>query len=365
MARDAPGMVRLRREVRALKSRKPLVFVLLCTVLCLFLCAFAFAEGYTVEEDGSKWYDDGHIEWADGTVTQAVNHDQGQTYDSDSGSGSSSSGSGTVKNEDGSMTVITGEEDPMAGAKKNADGSIEVESGTGGVDIEVEPTRAPLEGEEWQAALDSVAARNGKDTPTVWTNPEDGTPVSVEVVYTGIGRSMILVDGQKKLVNTSELRWQTEAPDDKVLAVVRSRYVWLHKSPSNKITVLKFKQVYRDSVVRVLATGKNWTFVDYNGDRAYVVTNGLEFYANDHTDTEPGYLSLNGKIKGKGKIQVRDYGTGAIIKGESGTVSYQPGTPVTVFDFLEDYAEIDVGGYHCVVKLDCLTLERSLVSASE
>ena len=341
--------------------KKRFVFVLLCTVLCLLVCASALAEGYTVEEDGSKWYDDGRIEWADGTVTQSVNHDQGQSYDS----GSGSTGSGTVRNEDGSMTVITGEEDPMAGAKKNADGSIEVESGTGGVDIEVEPTRAPLEGEEWQAALDSVAARNGKDTPTVWTNPEDGTPVSVEVVYMGIGRSMILVDGQKKLVNTSERRWQTEAPDDKVLAVVRSRYVWLHKSPSNKITVLKFKQVYRDSVVRVLATGKNWTFVDYNGDRAYVVTNGLEFYANDHTDTEPGYLSLNGKIKGKGKIQVRDYETGAIIKGESGTVSYQPGTPVTVFDFLEDYAEIDVGGYHCVVKLDCLTLEHSLASASE
>ncbi len=359
MARDAPGMVRLRREVRALKSRKPLVFVLLCTVLCLFLCAFAFAEGYTVEEDGSKWYDDGHIEWADGTVTQAVNHDQGQTYDSDSGSGSISSGSGTVKNEDGSMTVITGEEDPMAGAKKNADGSIEVESGTGGVDIEVEPTRAPLEGEEWQAALDSVAARNGKDTPTVWIDPADGTPVSVEVIYMGIGRSMILVDGQKKLVNTSELKWETEAPEDKVLAVVRSRYVWMYKSPSKKITVLKFKQIYRDSVVRVLATGKNWTFVDHEGDRAYVVTSGLEFYANDHTDTELGYLSLNGKIKGKGKIQVRDFETRGIIR------DYQPGTPVTVFDFLEDYAEIDVGGYHCVVNLNCLTLERSLVSASE
>ena len=263
------------------------------------------------------------------------------------------------------MIIDTGEADPMAGAKKNSDGSIEVESGTGGVDIEIEPTRAPLEGEDWQAALDSVAARNGKDTPTVWTDPATGVTVAVEVVYMGIGRSMISVDGQKKLVNTSELKWQTEAPEDKVLAVVRSRYVWLHKSPSNKITVLKFKQVYRDSVVRVLATGKNWTFVDYNGDRAYVVTNGLEFYANDHTDTEPGYLSLNGKIKGKGKIQVRDYETEAIIKDENGTVFYQPGTPVTVFDFLEDYAEIDVGGYHCVVKLDCLTLERSLVSASE
>ena len=71
--------------------------------------------------------------------------------------------------------------------------------------------------------------------------------------------------------------------------------------------VLKYKQVYRDSVVRVLATGKNWTFVDHEGDRAYVVTNGLEFFANDHTDYEGGYLSLNGKTKVKGKNHTFDY----------------------------------------------------------
>ena len=345
----------MKRENSSVKMR--LLSGLLCVMFCLFVCAAAFAEGYTVEEDGSKWYDDGHIEWADGTVTQAENVDQGQS----NGSGSSSSGGGSGT----AMVIDTGEEDPMAGAKKNADGSIEVESGTGGVDIEIEPTRAPLEGEDWQAALDSVAARNGKDTPTVWTDPATGVPVAVEVVYMGIGRSMIRVDGQKKLVNTSELKWQTEAPEDKVLAVVRSRYVWLHKSPSNKNTVLKFKQVYRDSVVRVLATGKNWTFVDHEGDRAYVVTAGLEFYANDHTDTEPGYLSLNGKIKGKGRIQVRDFETDATVKDTGGTVFYQPGTPVTVFDILEDYAEIDVGGFHCVVRLDCLTLERSLAAVQD
>lgn len=356
---DALSMVRLSGEVQAVKSRRTLIFVLLCTALCLFLVIFAFASGVETDEDGGTWdYNSGIYTDPTGQKHQITN-DDGSSGSSTNNNSSSGGGSGTP------MIIDTGEEDPMAGAKKNADGSIEVESGTGGVDIEIEPTRAPLEGEDWQAALDSVAARNGKDTPTVWTDPATGVTVAVEVVYMGIGRSMISVDGQKKLVNTSELKWQTEAPEDKVLAVVRSRYVWLHKSPSNKITVLKFKQVYRDSVVRVLATGKNWTFVDHEGDRAYVVTSALEFYANDHTDTEPGYLSLNGKIKGKGKIQVRDFETAAIIKDASGTVFYQPGTPVTVFDFLDDYAEIDVGGFHCVVKLDCLILERSLAAVPE
>ena len=144
---------------------------------CLFLCVCAFAESYTVEEDGSKWYDDGRIEWPDGTVTQQVDHDAGQTYDDDD------SGSATVQNDDGSVTIVTGEDDPMAGAKKNEDGSIEIESGTGGVDIEDSPTRAPLEGAEWEAALAGVSARNGSYTPTVWVDPATGKAVEAEVVY--------------------------------------------------------------------------------------------------------------------------------------------------------------------------------------
>ena len=325
-----------------MKNRKLYSLILLLVYLCA-LCACAAASGIETDEDGGTW------DYNRGVYTDPSGEEHEIVRD-DSDNSSSSGGNGA-------MIIDTGEQDNTAGAKKNADGSIEVESGQFGVDMDDSPTRAPLEGDEWQAALDGVAARNGKDTPTVWTDPSTGTSVSVEVVYMGIGRSMVKVDGQKKLVNTVDLKWQTEAPEDKVLAVVRSRYVWLHKAPSNDKKVLKFKQVYRDSVVRVLATGKNWTFVDHEGDRAYVVTNGLEFFANDHTDFEGGYLSLNGKIKGKGRVQVRDFSTGSIIDG------FQPGTPVTVFDFLEDYAEIDVAGWHCVVKIDCLTLERSLADA--
>ena len=83
-------------------------------------------------------------------------------------------------------------------------------------------------------------------------------------------------------------------------------------------------------------------------------------FANDHTGFENGYLSLNGKIKGKGRVQVRNLETKKILTG------FQPGTPVTVFDILEDqnFAEIDVEGLHCVVNLKCLTLERTLADAS-
>ena len=323
-----------------MKNRKTLIPALLFVCLGL-LCACAAASGVETDEDGGIW------DYNKGIYTDP----SGKKHQIDStGDGSSSSGGSP-------MVIDTGETDPTAGITKNADGSIEVESGTGGVDIQIKPTAAPMTEEEWQAALAAAAAKNGKDTPAVWKDPATGSEHTVKVVYMGIGRSMVQVNGEEKLVNTAELTWNTKAPENKVLAVVVSRQIFLHKSPDRKS--LDIKQIYLDSVVRVLATGKNWTFVDHDGDCGYVLTDTLDFYANDHTDFENGWLSLNGKIKGKGRVQVRDLDTNKILEG------YQPGTPVTVFDILEDYnyAEIDVQGLHCYVKLDCLTLERSLAEA--
>ena len=334
--------------------KKRILCTLLSLVFCLSVCAAVLASGIERDEDGGIW------DYDRGIYTDPTGKTHSISNDGDGGSGGSSTG-----NDGNAMIIDTGETDPMAGAKKNSDGSIEVESGVGGVDIEIEPTAAPLTKEEWEAEMAAVAARNGKDTPTVWTDPATGEAVSVEVVYMGIGRSMIMVNGEKKLVNTVDLKWETEAPENKALAVVRSRQASMRKQPGNKSLIIKY--IFRDSVVRVLATGKNWSFVDQDGDRGYVITSALDFYTNDHTQFEGGYLSLNGKIKGKGRIQVRDPDTMAIIKDGKDVVFYQPGTPVTVFDILEDfdYAEIDVCGYHCVVMLSCLTLERSLTTASE
>ena len=317
--------------------------MLLCILLC-FLCACALASGVETDDEGGTW------DYNRGIYTDPT----GATHKIESDGSGSASSSGVTP-----MIIDTGEKDPTAGAKRNEDGSIEVESGQLGVDIEIEPTRAPLTPEEYQAAMDSIAAVNGRDTPTTWTDPVTGSSVPVEMIYVGIGRSMIRVDGEKKLVNTVDLKWETKAPEDKILAVVDSRQIWMRKNPSNDKKNIKFEKIYRCSVVRVISTGKNWTFVDYNGLRGYVMTSTLEFFANDHTAFEGGYLSLNGKIKGNGRVQVRDLETRSILTG------FKPGTPVTVFDILEDYgfAEIDVEGRHCVVNVKCLTLERSLADA--
>ena len=338
-----------------MKRRNQSLMGLLLTALLLCLCAFAAAE-YTVEEDGSKWYADGHIEWPDGTVTNQVDHDAGQKYDDDDGGGSAG-----VKNDDGSMTIITGDDDPLPDAKRNEDGSIEIESGQGGVDIQDSPTRAPLEGDEWQALLGSVAVRNGSETPTVWVEPVNGKIYAVSVIYMGIGRSRISLNGKEMLVNTVDLKWETTAPEDRVLATVKAPrvgYAWLRKQPSTRITNPKIQQVRTDAVMRVLAAGDNWTFVDYDGTRAYVQTESLEFFANDHTDFEAGYVSSKGKITGRDTVHARSRDKGCRDLGE-----YKLGTPITVFDIVDEWAEVDICGWHGRILSKFVTLESELRTA--
>ena len=329
--------------------KKSLLAALVCACLCLFLCAFALASGVEQDEDGGTWdYDNG-----------IYTDPSGKQYDiTPGGVEENDSGSGTVQNEDGSMTVVTGDKDPV---QYTEDGGMEVESGQVYYN-EPEATREPLTDEEWKAMLDSVAARNGAETATVWIDPKTGTAASAQVVYMGIGRSCVTVNGQKQLVNTVDLKWETEAPEDKVLAVInapREGYAWLRKAPNNKITNPKVQQCRTDSVVRVISTGKNYTLVDYNGMRGYVLTSSLEFFANDHTDFMSGCLSYNGKTTGKAIATAKSRD-----KSKKRLKDCKVGTPVTVFDIIEDWAYVDLEGFFCRVEAKYITLNHEATAAS-
>ena len=348
-----------------MKNRRFFVPAAICFCLCLFVCAFALASGIETDEDGGVWdYDRGIYTDASGNTYQIDNSDD--TGSSGGSSGSESSGSsssessgsgaaGTTQNADGSITIVTDDVDPVK--KQNEDGSIEVQSGEIQV-MQPETTRAPLEGDDWQAALAGVGDRNGTETPTVWRDPATGEIYPVEVVYMGIGRSMISLNGEKRLVNTVDMKWETEASEDRMLATVTAKYVWMRKKPNNDKTNLKFKQVYRDSVMRVLASGPNWTFVDYDGVRAYVNSSSLEFYYNDHTEFDAGYVTIKGKTKGKETVQLRARETQGILE-----VQTCQGKPLTVFDVIDDFAEVDVEGKHCLINAKFLTLEKDLALA--
>lgn len=334
---------------------KVLAWLLLCVLFCMH--TFASAEyytdsdgsEYTIESDGSKWYKDGRIIWPDGSL--------GQQEDDGSGDPASS----TSQNGGKEYGDTSGIGDTLSGIQQNADGSITIESGQGGVDIEVEPTRAPLTAEEWEDLLKRAEDRNGNYTPTFYRDPATGAVTEVQVVYMGIGRSMITLNGQETLVNTVDLTWATEAPEDKVLAVIdtpKNGYAWLRMKPNNKITTAKIGQCRLDKVVRVISTGKNWTFIDYDGMRGYVQTSSLEFFANDHTNFQTGLLSVKGKTSGRETCNIRS-------RDEKHRVltDYPQGTPVTVFDVIEEFAQIDICGWHCTVNTKFLTMEKEIASA--
>ena len=135
-------------------------------------------------------------------------------------------------------------------------------------------------------------------------------------------------------------------------------YAWLRMKPNNKKTTAKLEQCRLDKVVRVLSTGKSWTFIDYDGRRGYVQTSSLEFFANDHTDFETGLLSVKGKTAGRETCNVRSRDEKHRILAE-----YPQGTPVTVFDVIEDFAQIDVCGWHCTINMKFLTMEKETASA--
>ena len=159
--------------------------VLLCVLLCV--CTGVLA-GVEQDEDGGTWdWDRGVYTAPDGTTYDITGDgaDSGSSSGGTSSGGSSSGGSSSGgSSSGGAMTIedTSGIEDTLSGIQKNEDGSITIESGQGGVDIEVEPTRAPLTAEEWEALLARDDARNGSDTPTFYRDPASGAGIEVQVV---------------------------------------------------------------------------------------------------------------------------------------------------------------------------------------
>ena len=126
----------------------------LLTLMILLSASAYAATGKETDEDGGIW------DYGKGTYTDP----NGKVHTITPGGvqeDNNSPGSVTVQNDDGSMTVVTNDEDPV---KKNEDGSITVESGQIRIDVEDGPTRAPLTGEEWNALLQSVALHSLRST---------------------------------------------------------------------------------------------------------------------------------------------------------------------------------------------------------
>ena len=336
-------------------------------LLCGLSCALAYTRndsGLYVDESGQVigelWDDAAGIYIVDGVGYEITNADEGGSPASSSSAGESSGGGITVVSSDGSA-------DPFAGIPTNPDGSITVESGQ----IQIE---GPSTGEsghlteaEWAARWAKYTAANGTTTGTVYIN-EKGNPIPVEIVSLGLGRSTIRVENDTFFVPTSSLKWDTEAPEDKLLAVVtlpkspKLGYVTLRAKKSQKSFVMG--HCNKGRVLRVIDVGKTWTMVDDAGVRGYVLTSGLTFYDNSPRPYAAGIITVMGKLIRGNYVHLRTSPTSksGYVRDPDSTraVEYHVGTPVAVFAQDDTWSEIDVDRWHCYILSKFVTLQEPL-----
>ncbi len=312
------------------------------TVTLLLLCTAALANsGKETDEEGGIW------DWDNGTYTAPDGRVVKITTDEDAAASEpavAASPEIIQSNDDGTITIInTGDE-----VVRNEDGSITVESGQLQV---IEEKKDEKTGDQiWAEGMARAAAKNGTYTPTYYVDDSDSI-TEVAVDYMGIYRSRVNLNGEDVFVDTVNLVWVTDAPQDKVLAVVTAKtYARLFAKSSKKSLVMD--KVYNGTVLRVLDTDKNWTFVDYNGERGYVQTSVLKFYENVAREYRGGMVSTkSGHTYGNSTVHVRNDPKG------SQQEEYPVGTPITVFEDDGTWCRIEVKGHMCYIRREFMVYE--------
>lgn len=335
----------------------------LFSVLAL-VCSASAALGYRQNGEGLYVDDSGNLiedYWDDAAGIYIVN---GVGYAIESAEGGAVSAAPAVSSSDGGMVVSSsdGSQDPTAGMQVNPDGSVTVTSGQ----IQIEDSSSSqgsghLTQEEWEARWAKYTAANGTTTGTVYLD-EAGEAHPTEIVHLGLGRSTIRLEGEReeRIVPTSSLRWDTEAPENQVLAVAtptKQTYLTLRAKKSQKAFVMGHCE--KCTVLRVISIGKTWTMVDQEGVRGYVLTAGLTFYDNAPKIYAAGLITVNGKTPRGNTVHVRSSNKNTARQ----IAEYPVGTPIAVFAQDEKWSEVDVGGYHCYILSKFVTLQEPLLVA--
>ena len=315
--------------------------VFIPVLLCCAAGALAYqknAEGLYVDDSGSViaefWDDDAGLYIVDGV---------GYAIENTDGAAAASSSSGAA-----------------AAIPVNGDGSITVESGQLPILDSVSESSEHLTPVEWAARWAKYTAANGITTGTVYMD-DAGNVVPAEIKHLGLGRSTIIADGREIIVPTSSLKWDTEAPDDKVLALVtpaKQSYLTLRAKKSQKSFVMGHCD--KCQVLRVISTGKTWTMVDNDGVRGYVLTSGLTFFDNSPKSYAAGIITIKGKTPSGNTVHVRSANKNSARQ----IAEFDVGTSITVFAQDDKWSEIDVAGLHCYILSKFVTLQEPLIAAS-
>lgn len=342
------------------------LFLTIVLTLCLCLAASADRE---VDEDGGIWDWDNMTYTPSGGSPVPIIDEDGTGAPSGSSQSApaqstpaqstpaqsvpaTSQDSGVVRNDDGSVTVVTDEKDIIW----NDDGSITLEDGQ--IQILPQEDENALSGDEaWAQGMMLAARANGDYTRTLHVDNENHI-TEVYVEYLGLVRSQVILNGQRQLVDTFSLVWETDAPSDQTIAVVTARtYARLFAKSTKKSLIMD--KILPGTALRVLSTGKNWTFVDYNGIRGYVQTPSVTFYRNEPRQYKAGYVATkSGHIYGDSTTHVRNSPNGRQQE------EYRVGTPIAILSDDGKWCQIDVNGHFCYIQRDFVMYEDDLAAAA-
>lgn len=209
----------------------------------------------------------------------------------------------------------------------------------------------------WQKAMGLAYAHNGR-TMTFY-HDDDGNEIPVLVSYMGLARSRVTMYDEEQMVETWRLSWETEAPEDKVLAVVSPKdagNVRLRATNKSNSTVLN--RVPTNTVVQVIKTDKNWTLVDTNdpeSPRGYISTPVLQFFPNTQISYEAAKVSAAGRTTGSDPVWIRSKDSSKARR----IIQFDLGEPLSVCARTESgWCEVDVGGYHAYILPEFVTLDE-------
>jgi len=213
------------------------------------------------------------------------------------------------------------------------------------------------EAKYWKA-MSWAYTNNGSETKTVYRD-EAGNETEIKVIHMGVIRSLIELNGEKQMVETWHLSWETEAPEEKVLAVVKSprlsREVSYHADKSDKSTILGRATAGR--VVQVIRTGNDWSLVDLNEKgvpRVFLHNSCLDFWSNIPREYSTAKVTINGKTKSKEPIGVRSGDSSKYQKVEN----VYPGDVLTIYAQNKKWCEVDVNGYHVFILKEFVTADE-------
>lgn len=184
------------------------------------------------------------------------------------------------------------------------------------------------------------------DFDVTWVQ-EDGTETDVTLETLGTAECVVFDGDEMHTVPTSQLVWETEAPEEQRLAVIyapKTGKCTLRASASSSAKSLG--QCDAGRIVVVLKVGKVYTRILYEGKEGCVLNSTLEFYpvAEDGAYGD-ATLSYKGRTDSSATISVYT-ATDADRKIEQ----WRVGNDVVTLGESGSWTEIEIDGWHGFVK---------------